>query len=107
MHRAKDNLDVAMRENSVISLEKGYEKTYEGFDPKSSESYIMFEILQSGNMEKSVELARLIQRSVCSKANRNDKGVHQARISCIARNFNAKLPYRVRIHYVRRRRTVP
>ena len=29
-------------------------------------------------MEKSVELARLIQRSVCSKANRNDKGVHQA-----------------------------
>lgn len=78
MHRAKDNLDVAMRENSVISLEKGYERTYEGFDPKSSESYIMFEILQSGNMEKSVELARLIQRSVCSKANRNDKGVHQA-----------------------------
>ena len=78
MHRAKDNLDVAMRENSVISLEKGYERTYEGFDPKSSESYIMFEILQSGNMEKSVELARLIQRSVCSRANRNDKGVHQA-----------------------------
>ena len=78
MHRAKDNLDVAMRENSVISLEKGYEKTYQGFDPNSSESYIMFEILQSANMEKSVELARLIQRSVCSKANRNDKGVHQA-----------------------------
>ena len=67
-----------MRENSVISLEKGYEKTYQGFDPNSSESYIMFEILQSANMEKSVELARLIQRSVCSKANRNDKGVHQA-----------------------------
>ena len=78
MHRAKDNLDVAMRENSVISLEKGYEKTYQGFDPNSSESYIMFEILQSANMEKSVELARLIQRLVCSKANRNDKGVHQA-----------------------------
>ena len=78
MHRAKDNLDVAMRENSVISLEKGYEKIYQGFDPNSSESYIMFEILQSANMEKSVELARLIQRSVCSKANRNDKGVHQA-----------------------------
>ena len=78
MHRAKDNLDVAMRENSVISLEKGYEKTYQGFDPNSSESYIMFEILQSANMEKSVELARLIQRSVCSKADRNDKGVHQA-----------------------------
>ena len=42
MHRAKDNLDVAMRENSVISMEKGYEQTYQGFDPRSSESYIIF-----------------------------------------------------------------
>lgn len=41
MHRAKDNLDVAMRENSVISMEKGYQQTYQGFDPKSSESYII------------------------------------------------------------------
>ena len=66
MHRAKDNLDVAMRENSVISLEKDYEQTYQGFDPKSSESYIMFEFIQSANMERSIELARFIQRSVCS-----------------------------------------
>lgn len=78
MHRAKDNLDVAMRENSVISMEKGYQQTYQGFDPKSSESYIIFEFIQGKNMERSVELARMIQRSVCSKANRPDKGVHQA-----------------------------
>lgn len=78
MHRAKDNLDVAMRENSVISLEKNYKQTYQGFDPRSSESYIMFEFLQTANMEKSVKLASLIQRSVCSIANRLDKGVHQA-----------------------------
>ena len=38
MHRAKDNLDVAMRENSVISLEKNYDEKYQGFDPRSSES---------------------------------------------------------------------
>ncbi len=78
MHRAKDNLDVAMRENSVISMEKNYQQTYQGFDPKSSESYIMFEFMQSANMEKSVELARMIQKSVCNIANRPDKGVHQA-----------------------------
>ncbi len=78
MHRAKDNLDVAMRENSVISMEKDYQQTYQGFDPKSSESYIMFEFVQSANMEKSVELARMIQKSVCNTANRPDKGVHQA-----------------------------
>lgn len=78
MHRAKDNLDVAMRENSVISLEENYQQTYQGFDPKSSESYIMFEFIQSANMEKSVELSRLIQRSVCTDVGRLDKGVHQA-----------------------------
>ena len=78
MHRAKDNLDVAMRENSVISMEKGYQQTYQGFDPKSSESYIIFEFIQGKNMERSVDLARMIQRSVCNDANRPDKGVHQA-----------------------------
>lgn len=78
MHRAKDNLDVAMRENSVISMEKGFEQTYEGFDPKSSESYIIFEFIQGKNMERSVELARMIQRSVCDGACRPDKGIHQA-----------------------------
>lgn len=78
MHRAKDNLDVAMRENSVISMEKGFEQTYEGFDPKSSESYIIFEFIQGKNMERSVELARMIQCSVCDGACRPDKGVHQA-----------------------------
>ena len=73
MHRAKDNLDVAMRENSVISMEKGFEQTYEG-----SESYIIFEFIQGKNMERSVELARMIQRSVCDSGCRPDKGVHQA-----------------------------
>ena len=78
MHRAKDNLDVAMRENSVISMEKDYKQAYQGFDPKSSESYIIFEFIQGKNMERSVELARMIQRKVCDNANRPDKGVHQA-----------------------------
>ena len=78
MHRAKDNLDVAMRENSVISMEKDYQQRYQGFDPRSSESYIIFEFIQGKNMERSVELARMIQRGVCDGANRPDMGVHQA-----------------------------
>ena len=78
MHRAQDNRDVAIREISVISMEKGYQQTYEGFVPNSSESYIMFEFMQDKNMEKSVELASMIQKSVCGTANRPDKGVHQA-----------------------------
>ena len=77
MHRAADNLAVAKRENSVIMLEQDYENRYEGFDPKSAESYIIFEFMQDKNMEQSVQLARLIQKQFRS-AGRPDKGVHQA-----------------------------
>jgi len=78
MHRAGDNFDVAKRENSVILIEKDYRQSYQGFNPNSSESYIMFEFIQDKNMENSVDLARMIQRETCSVANRPDKGVHQA-----------------------------
>lgn len=78
MHRAADNLAVAKRENSVITLEKGYEEKYEGFDPNSSESYIIFELMQDKNMESSVKLAALVQKQFRSTAGRIDKGVHQA-----------------------------
>ena len=78
MHRAADNFEVAKRENSVILMEKDYKKHYEGFDPNSSESYIIFEYLQDNNMAKSVELAKLVQTNVCATANRPNKGVKQA-----------------------------
>lgn len=78
MHRADDNFDVAKRENSVILIEQDYRQHYEGFDPNSSESYIMFELLQDNNMAQSVELARLVQKKTCVAAGRSDKGVKQA-----------------------------
>lgn len=78
MHRAADNLEVAKRENSVITLESNYEQKYEGFDPKSSESYIIFELMQDQNMEKSVQFAKLMQKEFRNTAKRVDKGVHQA-----------------------------
>ena len=78
MHRAADNLNVAKRENSVILIEKNYKQSYAGFDPKSSESYIMFELMQDKNMANSVELAKLIQSEVCANSGRINKGVHQA-----------------------------
>ena len=78
MHRASDNFDVAKRENSVILIEKDYKQHYEGFDPNSSESYIMFEFMQDKNMAQSVELARLVQKRTCAVAARPNKGVKQA-----------------------------
>ena len=78
MHRAADNLAVAKRENEVILQEKDYKTRYQGFDPNSSESYIIFEFMQDNNMHKSVDLAKYVQRNVCSTAGRPDKGVKQA-----------------------------
>ncbi len=78
MNRAADNFDVAKRENSVILIEKDYKQRYEGFDPRSSESYIMFEFMQDRNMEQSVMLAKAVQQRTCAAAGRPNKGVKQA-----------------------------
>lgn len=78
LHRTEENLEVAKKENSVILIEDNYEQRYAGFNPNSSESYIIFEFVQDKNMEKSVKLATLIQRQFKNTAKRIDKGVHQA-----------------------------
>lgn len=78
MARANENLEVAKRENAVILVENDYEERYQGFDPNSSESYIIFEFMQDKNMEHSVDFAKHIQKEFKSTAGRIDKGVHQA-----------------------------
>ena len=80
MGPAKDqqNLEVAMKENEVILLENDYSTTYEGFDPKSPESYIMFSLMQNIFLKQSTSLASAIQSQYKGKNNRNDRGVKQA-----------------------------
>lgn len=75
--RTDENLAVAMRENSAILLEDNYLQKYEGFDPNSSESYIIFEFMQNKHMEQSIGLASEIQKSFRS-AGRGNRGVYQA-----------------------------
>ena len=77
MARADENLEVAKRENSVITYESNYKEVYQGFDPNKVESYIIFELLQDKNMAKSVELARGIEEQYVKTAGRRTKGVHQ------------------------------
>ena len=77
MARSKDNLDVAKRENSVILYENDYQKRYAGFNPKSSESYIIFEFMQDQFMKQSAQLAKAIQNQYAI-VGRVDKGVKQA-----------------------------
>lgn len=77
MARVAENLEVAKRENSAILIENDYESRYQGFDPRSSESYIIFEMMQDQNMAQSVQFAKSIQTQFRA-VGRNDKGVHQA-----------------------------
>ena len=77
------NLEVAKRENSVILLEKDYQQTYQGYDPNSPESNIMFEFIQDKNMENSVELAKFMQRYVCRATGRQDMGAQQDNLAVL------------------------
>lgn len=76
--KSKANLDVAMRENSVILLEENYQTKYKGFDPTSVDSYIMFEFMQDKYIDKSVEFSSNIQKQFVSYSRRSDRGVRQA-----------------------------
>ena len=78
MARADENLEVAKRENAVILVEDNYKERYQGFDPKSSESYIIFELMQDKYMAQSVDFAKQIQKEFRTTGGRPDKGVHQA-----------------------------
>ena len=75
--RMEDNLDVAMRENAVMKLEQD-QTVYQGFDPKSIESYIIFELMQNQYMDNSLLFAELVQNQFVGTLNRANRGVRQA-----------------------------
>lgn len=75
--KSKNNLNVAMRENAVMELEEDYSRTYKGFDPTSTESYIIFELNQNAHMRQSIDFATIAQDHLINDAGRADKGVRQ------------------------------
>lgn len=79
----RENLDVAKRENSVIFLEKDYQKKYSGLDMNSAEGDIMFEFIADNNRQRSVELSRLMQHCVCQATGRQDGGSHQNNLAVL------------------------
>lgn len=76
--KMEKNLDVAMRENAVMKLEADYKTTYQGFDPNSIDSYIMFELMQNSFMDQSLQFAEQVQQRFVGHLNRSDRGVQQA-----------------------------
>lgn len=78
LHRSLDNLEVAKKENAVIVLEEDYSAKYEGFDPNSTESYIIFELMQNAYLDQSIHMASLIENQFTQRAQRTSRGVKQA-----------------------------
>ena len=85
MSKLKANLEVAMRENSAIYLEDNYKQKYDGFDPESAESYIVFNLMQNTYLQQSLQLAEEVEREFSNKANRKSRGVKQAPFFVISR----------------------
>ena len=58
------NLNVCKRENSVILLEDDYTTAYQGFDPNSPESFILFNLMSSSHFENSIVFAEHVDREM-------------------------------------------
>ncbi|MDA3911033.1 MAG: N-acetylmuramoyl-L-alanine amidase [Bacteroidales bacterium] len=78
LHKSESNLSVAKKENSVIMFEDNYEENYEGFDPTSPESHIMFSMYQNAYLGQSLNLAALVQDQFTNRVGRYNRGVKQA-----------------------------
>lgn len=85
LHRSDENLEVAKRENSVIMLEDDYTTTYHGFDPNSTESYIIFELSQNKHLDQSIDFASHVQKEMVSTAGRTNRGVRQGGLYVLAK----------------------
>jgi len=78
LHKTTANLGVAQRENAVILQEKNYESRYNGFDPHSPESHIMFSLFQSAYITNSLRFAQRVDRQLRTSVKRPSRGVKQA-----------------------------
>ena len=78
LHKTDANLGVAQRENSVILQEKDYKSRYDGFDPRSPQSHILFSLFQSAYITNSLRFAQRIERQLRTSVSRPSRGVKQA-----------------------------
>lgn len=76
-HKSESNFELCKTENSVIVLEEDYQSKYEGFDPNSPESYIIFSLLQNTHLEQSLKLAEFMQQEYKKGPVYTNRGVKQ------------------------------
>ena len=115
LSQSKANMEVAKKENADILLEKDYKDNseYQGFDPNSPESYVMFSMFQNAYLTKSLDFAGFIQKQYSSNLKTIDRGVKQAELFVIYRTAmpavqdgHARSPHRGGLHQQPRGRTL-
>jgi len=77
LNKNASNLEVAKRENAVVVLEKDYKQKYEGFDPKSPESWIGTIVSNEEYLNQSISLAGKVQEQFMD-IGKKSRGVKQA-----------------------------
>lgn len=75
LHKTDAALDVARRENAVISQETDYKTRYKDF---TEENLIMVTMAQSAFTQQSQKLADLVNRNITDKTDQDGRGVKQA-----------------------------
>ena len=70
------NMEVCMRENSVILLENDHSTSYQGFDPNDPESYIFFNLMQNSNLVQSLVFAEFADKELL-KGPLRSRGISQ------------------------------
>lgn len=85
LHKSEDNLEVAKRENSVITLETNYADMYDGFDPNAPETHIILALNQNAFLEQSTLFAQKIQNQYTYTLSRQNRGVKQAGFAVLYR----------------------
>lgn len=61
LSKLASNLEVAKKENSVITKEENYKEKYQGFDPNSPESLLGMTLMQEEFLDNSISLASKIE----------------------------------------------
>lgn len=70
------NLNVAIKENSVIKYEPNFETTYEGFVADDPASYIIFNLQQFANQDQSMMFAETVQKHFAKDMPLRDRGAY-------------------------------
>ncbi len=87
LHKNKENLEIAKRENASILLEDNYKKNYDGYDPNSEVGHILLSMMQNNYLENSVSFASKIENNFTSSTSSKSRGVKQAGFLVLRQTF--------------------